>query len=333
MNKRRDALRRGVRALILDTSRELANLEGRQRAPESAAPGSPAETPVPPLAPPADGGAAEKGVRASEPVRPSGPPGGAVPGGETRPEDTRRLSEGIRADEARAERSSPVPSVETPPHSVVAEAHVEGPPGRAPQAPVPAAHASPMVSTIVSTAPTAPGAAHGTPPPPWASPPEGRSSARVLPARRPAAVDIRARPPEQDTPAQRLKPGRPARDGQAARDGQSPKAAHPPKAGPPPKAAPAHPRRRPASPSPVRKMRRSRRRALPDIPVDGVDPQQAFSRTGVCFAYFINNKCWRIRDAYCNTALHMCLIRNCPVYHLHRDALERRFAQKFQHFW
>lgn len=329
MNKRRDALRRGVRALILDTSRELANLEGRQRAPESAALGSPAEAPVPPAAPPADGGAGEKGVRAPEPIRPSGPPGGAVPSGETRAEDTRRLSEGIRSDETRVERPSPVPPVETPPRSVVAEAHVEGPPSHAPQAPVPVAHASPMVST----APMAPGAAHGTPPPPWGSPPEERSAGHVLPARRPAAVDVRTRPPVPPTPAQRLKPGRPARDGLAARDGQSPKAAHPPKAGPPPKAAPARPLRRPTSQPPVRKGRRSRGRALPDIPVDGVDPQQAFSRTGVCFAYFINNKCWRIRDAYCNTALHMCLIRNCPVYHLHRDALERRFAQKFQHFW
>ena len=324
MNKRRDALRRGVRALILDTSRELANLEGRQHAPESAAPGSSAETPVPPAAPLADGGAAEKGVRAPEPVRPSGPLGGAVPGAEARAEDTRRLPERIRADETRVERPSPVPPVETPPRSVVAEAHVEGPPGHERQAPVPAAHASPAVST----APMAPGPAYGTAL--WGSPSEERSAGRIVPARRPAAVDRRARSPEPGTPAQRLTPGRPARDGQAARGGQPAKTAHPPKAGPRPKGA--HPLRGLTSPLPVRKVRRSRR-ALPDIPVDGVDPQQAFSRTGVCFAYFINNKCWRIRDAYCNTALHMCLIRNCPVYHLHRDALERRFAQKFQHFW
>jgi hypothetical protein len=328
LNKRRDALRRGVRALILDTSRDLANLEGRQHAPESAAPGSSAETPGPPAAPPAEGGAAEKRVPAPEPVRPSGPLGGAGSGGETRSEDTRRLSEGIRAAATRAERSSPVPSVETPPHSVVAEAHVEGPPGHDRQASVHAPHASP----VVSPAPMAPGPAHGTPPPPWRDPSEESSLGRVSPVRRPGGVDVGARPPEPGMPAQRLKPSRPARDGQAARDGQPAKAAHPPKAGPPPKAA--HTLRSLTPPSPVRKVRRSRRRAaLPDIPVDGVDPQQAFSRTGVCFAYFINNKCWRIRDAYCNTALHMCLIRNCPVYHLHRDALERRFAQKFQHFW
>ena len=88
-----------------------------------------------------------------------------------------------------------------------------------------------------------------------------------------------------------------------------------------------------ASASALRKARSPRQRLLPDIPVDGADPHQAFSRTGVCFAYFVNNACWRVRDAYCNTALHMCIIRNCPVYHLHKETLERRFARKFEHLW
>ncbi len=67
--------------------------------------------------------------------------------------------------------------------------------------------------------------------------------------------------------------------------------------------------------------------------MNGVDPRQAQSRKGVCFAYFIKHECWRVPDAYCNTALQVCALRNCPVYHLHRDALERRFAGKFKHFW
>jgi len=67
--------------------------------------------------------------------------------------------------------------------------------------------------------------------------------------------------------------------------------------------------------------------------VNGVDPRQAHARKGVCFAYFINHECWRVSDAYCNTALQVCALRNCPVYHLHQDALERRFAGKFKHFW
>lgn len=56
-------------------------------------------------------------------------------------------------------------------------------------------------------------------------------------------------------------------------------------------------------------------------------------RTGVCRSYFINHECWRVPNAYCNTALQVCVIRNCPVYHLHKDALERRFAKKFKHLW
>ncbi|HEV2358870.1 MAG TPA: hypothetical protein VGZ23_14850, partial [bacterium] len=69
------------------------------------------------------------------------------------------------------------------------------------------------------------------------------------------------------------------------------------------------------------------------VSADTVNPMQAQSRTGVCRSYFINHECWRVPNAYCNTALQVCVIRNCPVYHLHKDALERRFAKKFKHFW
>jgi len=81
---------------------------------------------------------------------------------------------------------------------------------------------------------------------------------------------------------------------------------------------------------------RSGRRSAPapdDAGEDSVNPMPVQSRTGVCRSYFINHECWRVPNAYCNTALQVCVIRNCPVYHLHKDALERRFAKKFKHFW
>jgi len=74
-------------------------------------------------------------------------------------------------------------------------------------------------------------------------------------------------------------------------------------------------------------------RVTPDGDEDRVDAAQAHARKGVCFAYFLNQACWRVPEAYCNTALQVCITRECPVYHLHKDALERRFAKKFHHFW
>ncbi len=78
---------------------------------------------------------------------------------------------------------------------------------------------------------------------------------------------------------------------------------------------------------------RSAPAAPDDAGEDSVNPMPVQSRTGVCRSYFINHECWRVPNAYCNTALQVCVIRNCPVYHLHKDALERRFAKKFKHFW
>ncbi len=57
------------------------------------------------------------------------------------------------------------------------------------------------------------------------------------------------------------------------------------------------------------------------------------SRKGVCAAYYISRKCWEVPDAYCNQALHVCMLRECPVYHLNREQLEERFARKFTHLW
>jgi len=75
------------------------------------------------------------------------------------------------------------------------------------------------------------------------------------------------------------------------------------------------------------------RRGADDVGADTVRPAQTESRTGVCRSYFVNHECWRVPTAYCNTALQVCVIRNCPVYHLHKGALERRFAKKFKHLW
>ncbi len=66
--------------------------------------------------------------------------------------------------------------------------------------------------------------------------------------------------------------------------------------------------------------------ALPEVPV-------LLPRKGVCQAYFINRRCWEVPEAFCNTALQVCMTRECPVYHLYKDELERRFAAKYRHFW
>jgi hypothetical protein len=97
----------------------------------------------------------------------------------------------------------------------------------------------------------------------------------------------------------------------------------------PPILQPVKPRRRPRSVA----RRRLRPRAGDEIGSNGVRAEQVHARKGVCFAYFLNHECWRIPDAYCNGALQVCITRECPVYHLHKEALERRFARKFKHFW
>jgi len=56
-------------------------------------------------------------------------------------------------------------------------------------------------------------------------------------------------------------------------------------------------------------------------------------KKGVCAAYFVNKRCWELPDAFCNQALHICRLRECPVYNLHREEMEGRFASKFRHLW
>ncbi len=88
-----------------------------------------------------------------------------------------------------------------------------------------------------------------------------------------------------------------------------------------------------ATPGSARRAGRLPRAHREEVPLDGIGPQAAHARKGVCSAYFINKQCWRVPKAYCNTALQVCVLRECPVYHLHKEALERRFAEKYKHFW
>src|SRR3972149_6104481 len=65
---------------------------------------------------------------------------------------------------------------------------------------------------------------------------------------------------------------------------------------------------------------------LPEMPA-------ALPKKGLCQAYFINKRCWEVPEAFCNTALQVCMTRECPIYHLYKEEMERRFAAKFAHFW
>ncbi|MBI4278974.1 MAG: hypothetical protein HY660_11000 [Armatimonadetes bacterium] len=64
-----------------------------------------------------------------------------------------------------------------------------------------------------------------------------------------------------------------------------------------------------------------------------LDLSKAQGKKGVCFAYFANPNCWEVKEAYCNTALHVCMLRSCPIFFLHREELERRFASRFKHLY
>lgn len=77
-----------------------------------------------------------------------------------------------------------------------------------------------------------------------------------------------------------------------------------------------------------------------DVPQPEPGPQPSLEeltrhlpRKGVCAAYFANKRCWELPDAYCNHALQVCRMRECPVYDLHREEMERRFAGKFSYLW
>ena len=148
--------------------------------------------------------------------------------------------------------------------------------------------------------------------------PDGTAAATPAPVEVDGAAPVRPAPREVDGAAP-IRPALPAANGAA------------------PSAPATRPNHAPAKAAPRTRSggtrRRARHRVVPLPKDDGVSPQQAQSRKGVCFAYFINAECWRVPEAYCNTALEVCITRECPVFRLHKDALERRFAGKYKHFW
>ena len=113
-----------------------------------------------------------------------------------------------------------------------------------------------------------------------------------------------------------------------------------------PPAAPSEPPvprpapQRPAEPPKLEAAIRPILKLVRDIPQPEAPAQPSFeeftmylSKKGVCAAYFTNKRCWELPDAYCNQALHVCRLRECPVYDLHREDMEKRFASKFKHLW
>lgn len=106
-----------------------------------------------------------------------------------------------------------------------------------------------------------------------------------------------------------------------------------------PRAPTGHPRSEPAiSEAPaVQQLVRARPGAPAatgsPVAVGPAEATGAHTRKGVCAAYYVSRRCWEVPDAYCNQALHVCMMRECPVYHLNREQLEERFARKFRHLW
>jgi hypothetical protein len=293
LNKKRDALRRGIRDLIADTTRELAAFEGR--------------APEPHLAP--------------EPV----------PGDESQPGHGHQRSS--RGD---------VPCAAVP-HDVPAlNGSAVSPDGDRPR---PDGNGRPDAAMDAAPGPVAEAAPAQHPAP--ATAPELATDAVFFQS---AAAAEAGRHPTPRTGSRRRKPevsksppGRSARvPAGSARRGESRPARG---AGRKPRAPEAPPKQatrggaveafgRQGSRDFVRKgAAAGSRHGADDVGAETAQPAQTESRTGVCRSYFVNRECWRVPAAYCNTALQVCVIRNCPVYHLHKNALERRFAKKFKHFW
>ncbi len=323
MSKRREALRRVLRPFIEDTSRELADLAGPHtpvlpvRTPPAAPP--PMQT-VPPAReeriPPVPPAAVDAPVRpaASEPVPPPVRPAEPVV-----PPVRAVLTDPFTPLVQRAPVAEPV----APPVRPIESGPV-APPMRRPvgseSGTVPVRPAGPVIvpshppSMTAGQGPHA-AAAHGAqhagsqnaPPPSGGSKPErGQRQAEVAAGSQ--GQPATATPSAHTAGSVPLVPVRPL-------------------------PLPVTPRRAEPSKYPRAGHARKRPRAVPGLGVDGVSGDQALARKGVCFAYFIKQACWRVPEAYCNTALQVCITRECPVYHLHKEAMERRFATKFKHFW
>lgn len=169
------------------------------------------------------------------------------------------------------------------------------------------------------------------------APPDAPDALPAEPADRPILRLVRepARPaPQEAVPAPpAAAPGEPAAPAADLRGTSAPpdEAAHPsapPVAPAPPVPAATSPAAAPpaAAPAPPGGML---------APVYGIpaDASGVHPRKGVCAAYYINHACWEVPDAPCNQALHVCMLRECPVYALNREEMERRFAAKFAHLW
>lgn len=85
----------------------------------------------------------------------------------------------------------------------------------------------------------------------------------------------------------------------------------------------------------LRLVREARAQPAPPAPkpVAIQGPVVVHPARGICAAYLIDHACWEVPDAYCNQALHLCMLRECPVYDLNQSVLDRRFAAKFAHLW
>jgi len=275
LNKKRDALRRGIRDLIEDTSRDLVAFEGREPAPRRAAPA---------------GAGTTKPEAVDAEVREAADPA-------ITPADTPALNGG--PVEVAGDRPSPAATTSKPaahdPGEDSSPPVQAGAPGTAlPREAAPADAPTPFELTS--------GTAFLRP-----ADRTRDASGTGRPASRPAPPREAAKRPEVPGPAAR------AKDAQTAKK--------------------AKPAQRPGGRAAGGHARDAAAPAADDLEADDPGPATAEPRTGVCRSYFVNHDCWRVPNAYCNTALQVCVIRNCPVYHLHKDALERRFAKKFKHLW
>jgi len=276
LNKKQEALRRGLRSFIEEASRELADLEGRELSPR------PRDVVDDAVAPP---------VQDDTPT-PVARDAGTVPA----PQDVTPTP-----------AAAPTPQVALPGHATRDAAPT--PVGRDAVQPLSASRPAPLVQGVSEQASEVPSSRGGR----AADPQDGARTQAPAPApltRQPEAVQAVAPAPGAPVPTE----GKPishragevlGTEGQGTSRGERRK----------------------------RTRARPRQRAAPSIGVDGMSLQRLRSRKGVCSAYFINEQCWQIPEAYCNTALHVCITRECPVYHLHKEALERRFARKFKHLW
>ncbi|HYM70904.1 MAG TPA: hypothetical protein VEZ44_15005 [bacterium] len=327
MSKHREALRRGIRFLIQETSRELADLEGRE---------APAETPEP-----AQGAGSVPAVPQDAPRHRAewsdvqgATEASVAEAGERAAEDAVPSAAGIDVDD-RVMLDAEVLAVEVrevgPPRvgSAPAPHGTGGGAGwrddRAPTAaPTPATDTTGGARDEAARAPE-----HREP-----AGPDARDAGQAGPRWGPRRLEDTAEPPTA-APSEGAAHAEPTAR-QSAPAPKAHRAADAASARPKARARKARPRTSPkkgAAAAARRRAPRERRPAAEHVALNGVDPRQVHTRKGVCSAYFMNHECWRVSDAYCNTALHVCAMRDCPVYHLHQEALERRFAAKYKHLW